>query len=74
MSNEVLRITADILPIPLVENDAPVTAFLDEVLEILASEGRVSAKESVGNDTEGPHINRLAVPLLQHDFWGGVTK
>ena len=74
MLNKVLRIVTDILPVSLMENDSGVAAFIDEILQVVASERRVSAEESVSDDTEGPHIYWLSVTFLQHDFWCGVAK
>jgi hypothetical protein len=74
MPNEVFRVITNILPISLVENDSGIAALIDKVLEVLASERGVAAKESVCDYAERPHINRLSVALLQHDFWGGITK
>jgi hypothetical protein len=64
LQNEVLGIVADILPVPLVEHNLGAAALIDEVLEILGAEGRVATEQGVGNDTERPHIDGLAVALL----------
>jgi hypothetical protein len=72
--NEVLCIVADIFPVPLMEDDRRIAALFDKILQILASERGVSAKQRVGNDTQGPHIYWLPVPLLEHDFWSGISK
>jgi hypothetical protein len=74
MTNEVLCVLTDILPIPLVENDSCVGALFNEVLEVLATEWGVSAEKSVGNHAKRPHINRFAVTFLEHDFWCCITK
>jgi hypothetical protein len=57
-----------------VEDDLGVAALVDEVLEILGAEGRVSAEERVGDDAEGPHVDRLSVALLQHHFGRRISK
>ena len=74
ITNKVLRIITNILPVSLMENDSGIAAFIDEILEILASERRISAEESVGNDSKGPHVYWLSMTLLQHDLWGCVSK
>jgi hypothetical protein len=74
MSNEILGIVTDILPIPLVENDPSVTALLDEILKVLTAERRVSAKKCVGDDTHRPHIYGLSMTFLQHNLGSGITK
>ena len=74
MSNEVLRIITDILPVSLMENDSGIATFINEILQVLASERRISAEKSVGDNAERPHIYWLSVALLQHDFWGCVSE
>ena len=74
MANEVLCILADILPIPLVEDDSGVGAFFDKVLEIFATERRVSTEESIGDNAKGPHIHWLAVAFLEHDLRSCIAK
>lgn len=49
-------------------------ALVDEILEVLGPEWRVTAQEGVGDDTQGPHIHRLAVALLEHDLGGGIPE
>lgn len=51
MANEILCVVTDILPIPLVEDDSSIIAFFDEVLEVLATERRVSTEKSIGDHT-----------------------
>jgi hypothetical protein len=74
MTNEILCIITDILPIPLVEDDSSVGAFFDEVLEVLATERRVSTEKSIGNHTKGPHVDWFAVAFLKHDLGCSITK
>jgi len=57
-----------------VENDLGRHALLDEVLEVLGSERRVAAEESVGDDTHRPHIYGLTVSLLKHDLGRRVAE
>lgn len=72
--DEMLSVVGDILPVPLVEDNLCAGALLDQVLEVLAAERRVAAEEGVGDDAHGPHVDGLAVALLEHDFWGGVAE
>lgn len=74
MANEVLRIITDVLPVSLMEDNCCIAALFNQVLKALASEGRITAKQSVGNDAEGPHIDRLSVTFLQHHFWSCVAE
>ena len=72
--DKVLGVLADVLPVPLVEDDRAVGAFLDEILQCLGTEGRVAAEQRVGDDAQGPHVDGLAVAALQHDLGGGVAE
>ena len=72
--DEGLGFLADFLPIALVEDDAPGAALLDQVGEVLRPKGRVPAQQGVGDHAERPHVDRLPVAALEHDFWGGVAK
>lgn len=72
--DKILRIRADILPVSLVEHDAAPCALIKKVLQVLASEGRVAAKQGVGDDAHRPHVYRLSVALLGHHFGGRITK
>lgn len=74
MTNKVLCIITDILPVPLMENDSRITALIDQILQILTSERRITAEKRVGDDAKRPHINGLSVTLLQHHFWGCVAE
>jgi len=49
--DKIFSIVTDILPVPLMKYDSSVTALVDEVLEILASERGISAKKCVRNNT-----------------------
>lgn len=64
--NEILRIVANVLPVALVEDDAAGGALVDQVRQVLGAEGRVAAQERVRDDAQGPHVDGLAVALLQH--------
>jgi hypothetical protein len=72
--DEVLGVVADVLPVPLVEHHAAGAALVDEVLEVLGAEGRVAAEQGVGDDAERPHVDRLAVALLEHHLGGRVAE
>jgi len=74
LCDEVFGILADFLPVALMEDNATVLALLNQVCEVLGSEGRVTAEESVGDDTHGPHIDGLAVALLQHDLRRRISE
>ena len=74
MSNEVLRVITDVLPVSLMENDSGIAAFINKILQVLTSERRISAEKSVGDNAKRPHIYWLSVTLLQHDFWGCVSE
>ena len=69
-----LSIIANILPIPLMEDDLGTATLFDQILQVLTAEWRISAEEGVGDDSQGPHVDRLSVALLEHDFWGGVAE
>ena len=56
------------------EDDTTILAFLDQICEVFRPEWRVTAKQCVGDDSHGPHVNRLAMSLLQHNFRCRVTK
>ena len=72
--DELLRILANIFPVPLVEDNTSILALFNKVREVLRSEWRVSAKQGIGDDAHRPHVYWLAVPLLQHDFWCSISK
>lgn len=72
--DEVLCISADILPISLVEDNATPCALVKKILQVLASEGRVAAEQGVGDDTHRPHVYGLSVALLGHHFGCRITK
>lgn len=74
MQDEILGIITHVFPVSLVEDHLGVAAFVDEVLEVLRPERRVTAEKGVCDDTHGPHIDGLAMTLLQHDFGGGVAE
>lgn len=74
LCNEVLGILADFLPIALMEDHTAVLAFLNQICEVLGSERRVTAKKSISDDTHGPHIDGLAMALLQHDFRRRISE
>lgn len=42
--DEILGVLADILPVPLVEDDRRARAFVKQVSDVLASEGRVATE------------------------------
>lgn len=72
--DKILGVLAHILPVTLVKDNRGRAAFLEQIPEILASEWRVAAEQSVRNDTHGPHVDWLAVSLAVHDLGGGVPK
>jgi hypothetical protein len=74
MADEILCIITDILPIPFVEDDSSIGALFDEVLEILATERRVSTEKGICYNTEGPHIHWLAVAFLEHYLGRCIAK
>jgi len=74
VTDEVLGIITDVLPVPLVEDYSGVAALVDKVLEILATERRVTAEQGICDHTERPHIYWLSVTLLHHYFWCSVAK
>lgn len=73
-ADKVLGVFADVLPIPLVEDEGALGTFLEQIGEGFAAEWRVAAKKRIRNDTHGPHVNGLAVALSVHDLGGGITK
>ena len=56
------------------EDNSAVLGLLNKVGQVLAAEGRVTAEESVGDDTERPHVDGLAMSFLEHDFGCCVTE
>lgn len=56
------------------EYNTPILALLDQVCQTLAAERRVTTEQSVGNDTHGPHVHRLAVSALQHHLGSGIAE
>ena len=56
------------------EHHAAGAALVDEVLEVLGAEGRVAAEQGVGDDAERPHVDRLAVALLEHHLGRRVAE
>lgn len=67
-------VVGDILPVPLMEDNLRTTTLLDQVLEVLGAEWAITTEKGVSDDSEGPHIDWLAVALLKHDFWGCVAE
>jgi hypothetical protein len=57
-----------------VEDDSAVLGLFNQVGQVLAAERRVTTEKSVGDDTEGPHVDRLAMSLLEHDLGCCVAK
>jgi hypothetical protein len=74
MADEILRIITNILPRPLVEDNSSIGAFFNEVLEVLATERRISTEKSIRDHAEGPHIHRFSVTFLEHDFRCCIAK
>jgi hypothetical protein len=74
LQDEVLGIVTDVLPVAFMEDDRVISAFPDEILEILASERGVTAEQGVSNDTHRPHVYGLSMALLAHHFRGSITK
>jgi hypothetical protein len=72
--DEVLRIVTNILPVFRMEDDLLIAALLDELRHGFAAEWRIAAEKGVGDDTERPHIHRLAMALLLHDLWRSIAK
>jgi hypothetical protein len=56
------------------EDDSAVLGLFNQVGQVLAAERRVTTEKSVGNDTEGPHVDRLAMSLFEHDLGCCVAK
>jgi hypothetical protein len=74
VQDEVLGITADILPISLMEYDRSGVTLLEQVPKVLATEGRVATEQGVCDDSHRPHIHGLAVALAVHDLGGGIAE
>lgn len=72
--DELLGFWTDLLPIALMENDTAVLALLNQIGQVLGPERGVTAQKGVGDDAHGPHINRLPVTFLKHDFRCSITK
>lgn len=67
-------VVRDILPISLMKDNLGAGAFLDQIREVLRAEWAVTAEKGISDYAQGPHIDRLSVALLEHDFWGGIAK
>jgi hypothetical protein len=74
LRDEVFRFLAHFLPVALVEDDTTVLAFLNQICEVLRPEGGVTAEQCVGDDSHRPHVDRLAMSLLHHDFWCCISE
>lgn len=74
LCDELLCIFTDFLPVALVEDNTAVLALLNQVCKVLGPEWRVTTEQCVGDDSHGPHVDRLAVALLQHNLRRCVTK
>ena len=72
--NKVFGVLGHVAPVAIVEDDSAATAFFNQVGQVLGAERRVTAKESVGDNTQGPQVDGLTVALLEHDLRGGVTE
>ena len=72
--DEVFGVVGDILPVPLMKDDLCTGALLDQILKVLGAEWAIAAEKGVSNYAQGPHVDWLAVALLEHDFWGGVAE
>jgi hypothetical protein len=57
-----------------VEDDSSVLGLFNQIGQVLAAERRVTAEKSVGDDAEGPHVDGLAMSLLEHDLGCGIAK
>ena len=56
------------------EDNTATSAFFDEISYVLAPEGRVAAKKCVGDDAKGPHVDRLAMALFEHNLGCCITE
>lgn len=72
--DKVFGVLGDILPVALVEDDAARPAFFDKVGQALGAEGRVTTQESVSDHAQRPHVDGLAVALLEHDLGSSVAE
>lgn len=72
--DEVFGVVGDILPVPLMKDDLCTRALLDQILKVFGAEWAIAAEKGVGYDAQGPHVDWLAVTLLEHDLWGGVAE
>lgn len=72
--DEVFRVVGDILPIPLMKDNLCAGALLDQILEVLGAERAITTEKGISDYAQGPHIDWLAVALLEHDFWGGIAE
>lgn len=67
-------VVRDIFPIPLMKDNLCARALLDQILEVLRAERAITTEKGISDYAQGPHIDWLAVALLQHDFWGGIAE
>lgn len=72
--DKVLCISADVLPVSLVEDDVAPCALVKKILKVLASEGGVAAEQGIGDNAHRPHVHGLSVALLGHHFRGRIAK
>lgn len=49
-------------------------AFSDQFLEVLASERRIAAEKCVSDNTQGPHVNGLAMTLFLHHLRRSIAE
>lgn len=56
------------------EHDAASCALIKKILQVLASEGGVTAEQGVGDDAHRPHVYGLSMAFLGHHFRGRITK
>lgn len=56
------------------KDNSSIAAFINQVRKTLATERRVPAEKSIGDDSQRPHIDRLSVTLLQHNFRSSIAE
>lgn len=72
--DEVSGILGDVAPVAVVEDNPAAAGLFDQVGEVLRAERRVTAEKGVGDNSQRPHVDGLAVALLEHNFRRGISK
>ena len=73
LAHEVLGRVRDSVPVGGVESEWLLEDISEDLLVVIAFEGRVSAEEDKENDAETPDIAGLVIVAFEH-FWGDIVR